>query len=1331
MPDNNDYISKIDGKYLLSRFAYSSKYDSKGNEIDASNYVTKSGDSTITGNLTISNDLYVTGTLHANITGTIEGEASSVKYPLLIKTPTNTSGYYFNGSAAVTIDLNTDLASFAKTSEVNSKLSSYLPISAGSSKSLTGDLYLGNHSIQNINSINFNTSVGDNSSEISVSNSSNLSAASDPILLLSLNNSRAIGFTDNTNYYRIIFGSGNYTYTLPNNTGTLITDQDNNYKNISSLNTKVTNIIAAVGENGEKAVLDTDIITTYPATDPGTAGNSKVISAKSVYDKINTLQNTVNSKANASDLENYLEKSRIVQEDKTSPETSDEDIKAYSVEAVDTLLSNADSKYVKYYSEDAHGSIQNIYSDAHFYGTLSADKLNVGSIEGTIEGSAASVAHSLYINETSGTQEFDGSKDITVDLTKYALASDIPEIPSNHVTTDTAQTISGNKTYSGTNTFNNNVVLGNLTVTKANNSSILKKKKNLGVISGQVYAKNGIVFGGTAAEAGLVTRGISGLGVPVENDDGSITAQQDHVYVNYVLNSSDYQYKLILGAGSTGTPYSYDSWGSTVPKIYAYTAVRGDQANQIYTLLNSKITSTTSTANNALSVANTAKSTANQNKADISKLSERLDSVAAGVENTYIYNTEAEANSALTAADKSKFKVGDKQIILAEGVPDRIITSISGGTIVATPIESKTQLDINTATSNVAGVVKLGDDTEIDSSEDKVYPVQLNANDQMFVNVPWEDTYEHPSYTSRSLGFYKVAVDNLGHVNNVEAVSKADITGLGIPGQDTKYTAKANSGLLLSGTEFSLNTTFTSDNGAKNYAVEEDSSGKLYVNVPWQNTDTNTSHTHSAGAGLSVSGSGGTSGAVSYSLKDMTASAIGGAKLFSDTVQSVAANAVSATASRTYGIQENSSGQLVVNVPWTNTTYTGGTGINISGSTVSLAAYGTAGSAGPTSNSSVDFGGSINIPQVTTDAYGRTTLQNRTITLPTAPSSPTNYVNTTGNQTGIAGNKTWTGDHTFTGNQTIFQSDDWTSGRETDVVKYRFKTGSNQYGAIYFGKEGSNSGAMIGLDQVEGTRRLNFRASSTAGAIVWSQPEANSQVFFDVNTVNFRTAGYVFNASGITPSSTNTRNTGSSSKLFKTLYANTLSNGSASINIADIANKSSIPTVNNGALTINVGATAKTFTANSSTNTTVDIPLYTSGTGISVASSGNSRAISLTNTGVSASTYGNTSASIAHGSGFTIPRITVDAQGRITSASNSTITLPANTDTKNTAGATNSDSKLFLIGATSQSANPQTYSDSEVYTTNGTLTTKTIQIGGGSASLQYNSSTASIDFIFE
>ncbi len=43
--------------------------------------------------------------------------------------------------------------------------------------------------------------------------------------------------------------------------------------------------------------------------------------------------------------------------------------------------------------------------------------------------------------------------------------------------------------------------------------------------------------------------------------------------------------------------------------------------------------------------------------------------------------------------------------------------------------------------------------------------------------------------------------------------------------------------------------------------------------------------------------------------------------------------------------------------------------------------------------------------------------------------------------------------------------------------------------------------------------------------------------------------------------------------------------------------------------------------------------------------------------------------------------------------------MPANpnSDTKNTAGSTDSSSKLFLIGATSQAANPQTYSHDTAY----------------------------------
>lgn len=48
-----------------------------------------------------------------------------------------------------------------------------------------------------------------------------------------------------------------------------------------------------------------------------------------------------------------------------------------------------------------------------------------------------------------------------------------------------------------------------------------------------------------------------------------------------------------------------------------------------------------------------------------------------------------------------------------------------------------------------------------------------------------------------------------------------------------------------------------------------------------------------------------------------TSSALGLVKLGNDTVQSTTANSVTSTSSRTYAIQKNSNGQLVVNVPWT------------------------------------------------------------------------------------------------------------------------------------------------------------------------------------------------------------------------------------------------------------------------------------------------------------------------------------------------------------------------------------------------------------------------------
>lgn len=53
--------------------------------------------------------------------------------------------------------------------------------------------------------------------------------------------------------------------------------------------------------------------------------------------------------------------------------------------------------------------------------------------------------------------------------------------------------------------------------------------------------------------------------------------------------------------------------------------------------------------------------------------------------------------------------------------------------------------------------------------------------------------YTHPAYTAKASGLYKVTVDATGHVSAVAAVTKGDITALGIPAQDTTYSAATTS----------------------------------------------------------------------------------------------------------------------------------------------------------------------------------------------------------------------------------------------------------------------------------------------------------------------------------------------------------------------------------------------------------------------------------------------------------------------------------------------------------------------------------------------------------
>ena len=102
--------------------------------------------------------------------------------------------------------------------------------------------------------------------------------------------------------------------------------------------------------------------------------------------------------------------------------------------------------------------------------------------------------------------------------------------------------------------------------------------------------------------------------------------------------------------------------------------------------------------------------------------------------------------------------------------------------------------------AKVENEVVLLDDTTVDLTNyvEKEEGKGLSTNDYTTEDkekLAGLNNYTHPSYTQQASGLYKVTVDATGHVSAVEAVTKEDITGLGIPAQDTTYapaTSEAN-----------------------------------------------------------------------------------------------------------------------------------------------------------------------------------------------------------------------------------------------------------------------------------------------------------------------------------------------------------------------------------------------------------------------------------------------------------------------------------------------------------------------------------------------------------
>lgn len=185
----------------------------------------------------------------------------------------------------------------------------------------------------------------------------------------------------------------------------------------------------------------------------------------------------------------------------------------------------------------------------------------------------------------------------------------------------------------------------------------------------------------------------------------------------------------------------------------------------------------------------------------------------------------------------------------------------------------------NQATADTLGLVKIGY-----SATGKNYPVVLDGSGKMYVNVPWTDT----NTTYANMG--AATSSDAGKAGLVPAPS-AGAQGKYLRGDGTWQTppnttyAKANTstlGLVMIG---------YAENG-KNYPVELDGSGKMFVNVPW--TDTNTTY--------SVVGANGSTGLVKNGSTVTSASGytacpiISGVPYYKDT-NTTYANMKAATAS--------------------------------------------------------------------------------------------------------------------------------------------------------------------------------------------------------------------------------------------------------------------------------------------------------------------------------------------------------------------------------------------------------------------------------------------------
>lgn len=155
-------------------------------------------------------------------------------------------------------------------------------------------------------------------------------------------------------------------------------------------------------------------------------------------------------------------------------------------------------------------------------------------------------------NIGAGTSSFSGN---------YKDLADKPPIPPEvSIVQSTGESTSSVMSQKAT----TNAVNGRLSKTDNTNIEVLGTKKATTTLGGnQLYAPNGIIFGGTAAAAGLVTRGICGVTTPSAGG----ACSKENLYINYDGNNDfNAGRQVILSAGTVGNHLGSNMYQYTVPR---------------------------------------------------------------------------------------------------------------------------------------------------------------------------------------------------------------------------------------------------------------------------------------------------------------------------------------------------------------------------------------------------------------------------------------------------------------------------------------------------------------------------------------------------------------------------------------------------------------------------------------------------------------------------------------------------------------------------------------------------------------------------------------------